>query len=116
MQVIIEDVQCWMDGGSVTLKMSYNETDFFEVEFVQKVSLINRENFSKPGSLLLDGKEVEIRSSLESEIISKIKMAVFGPKIIESEKDLLKKIISESLEFVESENYIEIAKKMERIY
>jgi hypothetical protein len=116
MQIIIEDVLCWMDGGSVTLKMNENETDIFEVEFVQKVSLINRENFPKPGSLLLDGKEVEIRSSLESEIISKIKMADFGPKIIESEKDLLKKIIAESIEFVESENYIEIAKKVGRIY
>jgi hypothetical protein len=113
--VIIEDVLCWMDGGTVTLKIKKNEALFYEVEFVQKISLSNREKLRLPGSLLLNKKEVEIRSKLEKEILSEIKIAQFGTKILESEKDLLKKIISEAIEFVESENYIKVAKIVGRI-
>ena len=113
--VIIEDVHCWMDGGTITLKMKKNESLFYDVEFVQKVSLTNREKSPLPGSLLLNNKEIEIRSELETAILSEIKVAEFGAKILESEKELLKKIISEAVEFVESEEYIKVAKKVGRI-
>jgi hypothetical protein len=113
--VIIEDVHCWMDGGTITLKMKKNESLFYDVEFVQKVSLTNREKLPLPGSLLLNNKEIEIRSELETEIVSEIKFAEFGDKILESEKTLLKKIISEAVEFVESEEYINLAKIVGRI-
>ena len=113
--VKIEEVICWMDGGTVTLKMKKNESLKYEVEFVQKVSLTNLTKLPLPGSFLLNRKEIEIRSELEKEILLEIKNAKFGAKIIESEKDLLKKIITESVEFVESENYINIAKKVGRI-
>ena len=113
--VKIEEVICWMDGGTITLKMKKNESLKYEVEFVQKVSLTNLTKLPLPGSFLLNRKEIEIRSELEKEILSEIKNAKFGAKIIESEKDLLKKIITESVEFVESENYINIAKKVGRI-
>jgi hypothetical protein len=114
-EVKIEEVICWMDGGTVTLKMKKNESLNYEVEFVQKVSLTNRTKLPLPGSFLLNRKDIEIRSVLEKEILSEIKIAKFGTKILESEKELLKKIISESVEFVESENYIKIAKKVGRI-
>lgn len=113
--VMIEDVHCWMDGGTITLKMKKNESLFYDVEFVQKVFLTNREKSRLPGSLLLNNKEIEIRSELETEIVSEIKVAEFGAKILESEKKLLKKIISEAVEFVESDEYIKIAKKVGRI-
>ncbi len=113
--VIIEDVHCWMDGGTITLKMKKNESLLYDVEFVQKVSLTNREKLPLPGSLLLNNEEVEIRSALETEILSEIKVAEFGVKIVASEKELLKKIISEAVEFIESEDYIEVAKKVGRI-
>ncbi len=113
--VKIEEVICWMDGGSVTLKMKKNESLKYEVEFIQKASLTNLTKLPLPGSFLLNRREIEIRSELEKEILLEIKNAKFGAKIIESEKDLLKKIITESVEFVESENYINIAKKVGRI-
>lgn len=113
--VIIEDVHCWMDGGTITLKMKKNESLLYDVEFVQKVSLTNREKLPLPGSLLLNNEEVEIRSALETEILSEVKVAEFGVKIVAKEKELLKKIISEAVEFIESEDYIEVAKKVGRI-
>jgi hypothetical protein len=113
--VIIEDVNCWMDGGTITLKMKKNESLFYDVEFVQKVSLTNREKLPLPGSLLLNNEEIEIRSELETEILSEIKVAELGGKILSREKELLKKIISEAVEFVESEEYIRVAKKVGRI-
>lgn len=113
--VIIEEVHCWMDGGSITLKMKKNESLFYDVEFVQKVFLTNQGKSSSPGSLLLNNKEIEIRSELETEILSEIKIAEFGSKILASEKELLKKAISEAIEFTESEDYIKVAKKVGRI-
>ena len=47
--------------------------------------------------------------------LSEIKVAEFGAKILELEKELLKKIISEAVEFVESEEYIKVAEKVGRI-
>jgi hypothetical protein len=118
-KIIIEDVSCWMDGGTVTLRMKKDESIFYEVGFVQKVILEKSkreiEDVMIPGSLLLNGKEVEIRSELEKEILSDIKAAELGTKIVEHEIDLLKRIISESVEFVESEDYIEVAKMVGRI-
>jgi hypothetical protein len=118
-KIIIEDIYCWMDGGTVTLKIKKDESIFYEVEFVQKAFLEKSKRASYnpliPGSLLLNKIEVEIRSELEKEILSEIKSAEFGPKIAERENDLLKRIISESIEFVESEDYITVAKKVGRI-
>ena len=115
MSIIIEEVDCWMDGGSVTLKVNENELSFYDVEFVQKVYLKHTENCPKPGSLLLNGKEVDIRSELEQELLAKLKVAVLGSRIREREKELSKMIISEAIAFVESNDYIEVAKKLGRI-
>lgn len=112
-QVVIEDVFTWMDGGTVTLKLK-KDKEFFDVEFVQKM-VLSRKKTPRPGSLLLNEKEVEIRSELEQKLLSELKTAKFGTTIIEREKELLKKIISDSINFVESEDYIKIAKKVGRI-
>ncbi|WP_264544153.1 hypothetical protein [Flavobacterium sp. N1846] len=72
--------------------------------------MVNRKGFPIPGSLILNVKEVEIRSDLENEILSKLKSARFSTKIIDNEKQILHKIIQESISFIESDNYIEIAK------
>nr|WP_315220742.1 hypothetical protein [uncultured Flavobacterium sp.] len=118
-KIIIESIGCWMDGGTVTLKMKKEESIFYEVDFLQKALLekSTREIEYKPipGSLLINGKEVEIRSALEKEILSEIRVAEFGSKIKEDEKVHLKKMISECIEFVESEDYILVAKKVGRI-
>jgi hypothetical protein len=114
-QLTIEDVHAWMDGGTVTLITKDAESNNFEIEFVQKVVFEDQYDSPKPGSLLLDKKEVEIRSELESKIITGVKNADWGTKIIESEKPLLGQMISECIEFVISVKYIEVAKKVGRI-
>ncbi|MEO6173988.1 MAG: hypothetical protein ABIP27_02450 [Flavobacterium circumlabens] len=118
-KIIIEDVFFWMDGGTMTLKIKKEESILYEVEFVQKMSLERGkreiENKPIPGSLLLNRKEVEIRSELETEILSEIKAAEFGIKIAEKERDSLREIISEAIKFVESEDYVSVAKRVGRI-
>lgn len=118
-EIIIENVGVWMDGGTVTLKMKKDNSIFYEIDFVQKVILDKGkreiENSLIPGSLLLNRKEVEIRSSLEKEILSEIKVVKFGTKISKSEEDSLKRIILQAVEFVESEDYITVAQKVGRI-
>lgn len=118
-EIIIENVGVWMDGGTVTLKIKKDNSIFYEIDFVQKVILDKGkreiENNLIPGSLLLNRKEVEIRSLLEKEILSEIKVAKFGTKISESEKDSLNRIILEAIKFVESEDYLIVAQKVGRI-
>ncbi len=118
-EIIIENVGVWMDGGTVTLKIKKDNSIFYEIDFVQKVILDKGkreiENSLIPGSLLLNRKEVGIRSLLEKEILSEIKVAKFGTKISESEKDSLNRIILEAIKFVESEDYLIVAQKVGRI-
>jgi hypothetical protein len=113
--LIIEDVQAWMDGGTVTLITRDKELNNFEIEFVQKVSLVKRDNLPYPGSLLLDRKEVEVRSELESKILAAVKSADWGEKIIDKEKKLLRQMIAECVNFITSDKYIDILKKVGRI-
>jgi len=111
----IEDVKTWMDGGTVTVITRDKESNNFEIEFVQKVSLVRRDNLPCPGSLLLDRKEVEIRSELESKIISSVKTADWGQKIIEKERGLFRQMITDCVDFITSDKYIEVSKKVGRI-
>ncbi|MDA6071260.1 hypothetical protein NJT12_16705 [Flavobacterium sp. AC] len=114
--IIIENVGVCMDGGTLILEIKKNQSTFYEVQFVQKVIFSSRALREQlPGSLVLNEKEVEIRSELEKEILSEIKSAEFGTKISEKERGSLKQIISEHIDFVESEDYIKVAKKVGRI-
>ncbi|WP_394774710.1 hypothetical protein [Flavobacterium sp.] len=118
-KIKIEDIGFWMDGGTITLKMKKEDSIFYEVELVQKVILEKSRGEIEyklfPGSLILNNKAVDIRSELEKELLSEIRIAEFGTKIAEKERVSLKKIISEAIDFVESEDYITIAKKVGRI-
>ncbi|TDW52462.1 hypothetical protein EV144_1011152 [Flavobacterium sp. 270] len=55
-EIIIEEVMFWMDGGTITLRMTKEESILYEVEFVQKMSLEkgirDPEDKPIPGSLL----------------------------------------------------------------
>jgi hypothetical protein len=114
-QLTIEDVHAWMDGGSVTLVTRDRDSNQFEIEFVQKAFLKKQDNLPYPGSLLLDKQEIEIRSELESKIISSVKTADWGQKIIEKEKKLLRQMITDCVDFITSDKYIEVSKKVGRI-
>jgi hypothetical protein len=114
-QLTIEQVYTWMDGGSVTLATKDKKGNAFSIEFVQKVSLQKEDYAPCPGSLLLNKNEIEVRSQIESKILSSLQQAVWGPAIVEAEKQLLSQIIGECIEFVTSDAYLEVAKKLNRI-
>ncbi|MBI3218795.1 MAG: hypothetical protein HYZ44_04730 [Bacteroidetes bacterium] len=114
-QLTIEDVLSWMDGGSVTLFTRDKALNHFEIEFVQKVSLVKRDNLPYPGSLLLNKREVEIRSELESKIIATIKSADWGQKIDRKERPLLEQMVKECVDFTTSDKFIEVARKVGRL-
>ncbi|SFC85264.1 hypothetical protein [Flavobacterium phragmitis] len=117
-EIIIEDVFSWMDGGTITLKMRKQQSELYEIEFVQKMILEKGKrdpDRRAPGSLLLDNEEVEIRSPLERQLLLEIKIAEFGAGINVKERDSIKKTILEAIDFVESEDYIIVAKKVGRI-
>jgi hypothetical protein len=113
--LIIEDVLVWMDGGSVTLKTVDSESNKFEIEFVQKVFLERTDHTSCPGALFLDKQEVAVRSDIESTILTFVKEAKWGQRIVEHEKQLLGDLIAECVDFVKSDKYIEIARAFGRI-
>jgi hypothetical protein len=97
-------------------KNKKRRVNFYEIEFVQKVVFSSRAVMERfPGSLILNKKEVEIRSELERQILSEIRIAEIRMQLEESERESLKKMILESIEFVESEDYIKVAKKVGRI-
>lgn len=114
-KLTIEDVQTWMDGGTVTLLARDKESKSFEIEFVQKAFIKKGDNLPYPGSLLLDQKEIGIRSELESKIISAIKVADWGEKITEKEKGLLREMIDECVAFISSDRYLEVSKQLGRV-
>ncbi|WP_339793403.1 hypothetical protein [uncultured Imperialibacter sp.] len=114
-RLTIEEVQVWMDGGTVTVITQDTGINNYEIEFVQKATLDRRGNSPFPGSLLLDKQEVEIRSELESKIMSAVKNASWGQKINETEKRLQLQIIVDCIDFIASDNYIEISKKVGRL-
>lgn len=114
-KLTINDVHLWMDGGTVTLVTSDNKSRTFEIEFVQKVDLVKRDNQPYPGSLLLDRVPVDVRSAIEEKIISRVKDADFGPSIQDKEKNVFKEIISDCVDFVVSDRYVDLARKFGRI-
>ncbi|MBI3233384.1 MAG: hypothetical protein HYZ42_04980 [Bacteroidetes bacterium] len=113
--MVIEDLHYLKDNGTITLKIKVNNSIFIEVEFIQKSILNDSIQLTFPGSLLLNGKEVGIRSALENELLSMIKVAVFSSKILEAKKEQFKKLISDAINFVESEDYIKVAQQVGRM-
>lgn len=114
-QLTIEDIYIWMDGGTITVIASDMENNKYEIEFVQKVILKKYNNHPIPGSLLLNRQVIETRSEIETRIISSIKNAEWGHQIKKNEKKLYKQMLSECINFIVSDNYLDLARKMGRI-
>jgi hypothetical protein len=98
-----------MDGGTVLLKLTDSESKSFEVQFAQTMVLEKNVYMKYPGSLLLDNEYVPLRSNLERSIISSLKKVD-----IRKFNELDKQIIQGRISFVESDEYLEIAKKVGR--
>lgn len=113
--IIIDDLSAWMDGGSVTLHCTIKDERKIIIEVVQHVSLGKNEWTKIPGSLYLNNVLVSIRSPLERKIVKALKNATFSSDYKTNSFKLDKRIIQEKIDFIESDNFIEIARKMGRI-
>ncbi|KAA3438405.1 hypothetical protein [Rufibacter hautae] len=79
---------------------------------MQKVALKRFDYLPRPGSLLLNRKEVEIRSDLEKEILIAIQQAEWGNGVAHNERYFLKRAIEECIDFTKKIHYIKLAKSL----
>jgi hypothetical protein len=114
--VLLKQVIVWMDGGSVTLELVDKYSTEFTVEFYQIMSLKKYPNVSIPGSFLLNGAEIPIRSDSERIILGALRQLHFSDELLASSQlSVYREIINKQISFVESDNYLTIAKEMGRL-
>ena len=115
--IILHELLAWMDGGSITLKLSDSNRFSFEVTICQSVALEIHVNTGTwiPGSLLFNNTEVLIRSDSEKALLKALNSIQFSPEIPRKNRSLEREIISSRIAFVESEEYLQIASEMGRI-
>lgn len=111
--IIINELAAWMDGGTVTFYCETLENKGIEIELIQRVNLQRSGSDKFPGALYLNNILVGLRSSLEKDILIGLKKAKFKEEI--NITDLDKKILKEVIEYLESDELIEISKKAGRI-
>jgi hypothetical protein len=113
----LNELMAWMDGGSVSLSMTDKNQTSFTVIFCQKVALEIYPGIGTwiPGSLLFNDVEVPIRSTSERVILDSLKTFKFSNRIPLKDRPLERKIISDCISFVESEDYLETARIMGRL-
>ena len=115
--IILHELLAWMDGGSITLKLSDSNRLSFEITICQSMALEIHANTGTwiPGSLLLNNIEVPIRSGSERTLLKALKPIQFSPEIPRKDRPLEREIISSRITFVESEEYLRIASEMGRL-
>ncbi|QNH63637.1 hypothetical protein [Hymenobacter sediminicola] len=113
--LLLDDLIAWMDGGSVTLKLIDNNGSAFNVEFGQTMFLEKQPYGNTPGCFLLNGQEVPIRSDSESALLRALRNMQFKETLPADQQIATQNLIQESLDFVESEEYLRIAALMGRL-
>jgi len=119
--LLLNQVALWMDGGSVTLYLTDKYSTEFTVEFCQTMSLKKHPYLSIPGSFLLNKIEIPIRSPYERIVLNALERLQFSVELLAVEKrkpkqlPTYREIIDERIAFVESNEYLAIAKKMGRL-
>jgi len=100
-KIEIEELFTWMDGGSITLKCKNEKNQEFEIEFVQNLSWDFYESQKIPGRIYLNNMLIDQKTILEVQIIEGLKSVTLKHK-----NSLDQKILSEKLEYVNSEKYL----------
>lgn len=108
----IIDLIAWLDGGTVTVKLATLDSSPLDIEFVQKVDLRVTERNPNPGRLLLNKKAVDIRSDLETKILAVLKNAIISDELPIGDK-AFKTSLEDAINFVETNDYVLLAKKIE---
>lgn len=110
----IIDLIAWLDGGTVTVKLATVDSSPLDIEFVQKVDLRVTERNPNPGRLLLNKKAVDIRSDLETKILAILKNALISEELPIGDK-VFKTCLDDAIGFVETNDYILLAKQTSNI-
>lgn len=111
----IVQLLAWMDGGSVTLDTEDESSNSFTIEFTQHAFLRVDVNSLIPGSIFINRELVEVRSTLEHKIINALKSAKFKQEEHNEPDSLEMGLLWECIHFTESEDYVALAKKFNRI-
>lgn len=93
----IQEIQVWMDGGSVTINCSNSKGQEYIIEFQQHMILKTSSEGKMPGRIYLNNKLVNERSDVEKQILF-----ILNKAIIKREDKL---IIDEMINYVQSEEY-----------
>lgn len=110
--ISISNFAAWMDGGTLTFNCISKNGNNFEVTLSQYVILdipkkLNN-SIKLPGRIYINDNLVEIRSTLEKNLITALKEVVLSNGgLLKMEKECLIKHIS----YLESEHYVENASK-----
>lgn len=113
--LILDELIAWMDGGSVTLRLIDSSGSAFNVEFGQTMLLEKRPYGNTPGSFLLNGQEVPIRSDSENTLLRALRKIQFKEPLPTDQQTATNDLIQQSLDFVESKEYLRIAALMGRL-
>ncbi len=113
--LILDELIAWMDGGSVTLKLIDNSGSAFNVKFGQTMLLEKQPYGNTPGSFLLNGQEVPIRSDSENILLKALRNIRFKDSLPADQQTAINDLIQQSLDFVQSEEYLRIAALMCRL-
>jgi hypothetical protein len=111
----ITQLFAWMDGGSTTLTAKDENGNNFTIEFIQKMFPVVNENGRIPGSILINDQLVDIRSTLERSIITALKSARFEEEGYNAPDSPEMQLVWDWIDFTESEDYVAMAKKFNRI-
>lgn len=110
----IVDLYAFMDGGTVLVKLDTVDENKIEIRFNQKVDLRVYERNVNPAALLLNNNLVAVRSDLEKVILTAIKNAKFADTVSDLDR-AFKECLDESINYVESEQYVVTSKALGRI-
>ena len=100
----INDVQIWMDGGSITIKCSDSDNNDYTMGVQQHMILKTSPNGKMPGRIYLNNKLVEERSDMEKAILSNLEKAMTSIQSSIQTDDKI--IIQEEINYIRSEQYI----------
>lgn len=107
----IDEVQAWMDGGSITIKCSNSEKKEYSIEIQQHMVLETSPEGKMPGRIYFNNKLVDERSDFEKSILLMLEKTI---SLAQSSNEISNKvIIQEKINYVRSGQYEKNNKKIE---
>ena len=113
--LLLDELLAWMDGGTVTLQLIDRHNQAVSVEFVQRMSLKQYPHAPTPGSFVFENEEVPIRSTIETQLLKSLRQLRFKETLRGEQLQLSRQLIQQSIAFVESDDYLRVARLMGRL-